>query len=307
MPDAVIIIPHFNDGTRLQRCLDALVPQLSDGRAEAVVVDNGSTEDLSALQARHPQVRWLTEPRKGAAAARNAGVAGTTAPRLFFLDADCVPAADWVASALAVAAEGSVVGGAVRVFDETPPPRNGAQAFETVFAFQNRRYIEREGFSVTANLVTTRAVFEATGPFRPGVSEDVDWCRRAIAHGFRLMYSDRLRVSHPSRSDWAQLRRKWLRMTQEGLGVNGASPAARLRWGLRALLMPVSILVHGPVVLRHPGLASARERRAALATLARLRLQRMVWMLGQVFAGGDGRSGAQDENKWGHRPRRHDR
>lgn len=282
MPAAAIIIPHYNDVARLMRCLQALWPQLG-AQDEIVVVDNGSSQDLGAVHAAFPDLRVVREAQSGAACARNRGVAETRAPWLFFLDCDCVPAPDWLASAhdLARNPPGDVIGGTISVFDETPAPRSGAEAFETVFAFDNRAYIERKGFSVTANLLTRRDVFEATGPFRPGLSEDVEWCQRAVARGYRLVFAPGLQVRHPTRSDWAALRRKWWRMTQEGFGVNGASGPARLRWAAKALAMPASILVHAPRVLRHPALAGPLERARALGTLARLRLTRMVWMLGQ--------------------------
>lgn len=282
-PEAAIIIPHYNDTARLTRCLDALWPQLSD-RVELIVVDNGSTEDLNALYARFDGVRLVTEPAKGAAAARNRGVAETTAPRLFFIDADCVPEADWVKTAFAVMDMGDVIGGRVSVFEETPPPRSGAEAFETVFAFDNRRYIEEDDFSVTANLLTRRDVFETVGPLIVGMSEDLDWCQRAVQLGFSLVYADGLWVHHPSRQDWSALRRKWVRLTEEGFGVNGNAPTARLKWAIKALLMPVSILVHVPRVLRHPALSGA-DKRAGLGTLARVRLARMGWMLRQALTG----------------------
>jgi hypothetical protein len=117
-----------------------------------------------------------------------------------------------------------------------------------------------------------------------GVSEDLDWCRRATAKGFRLAYDDDLRVGHPSRNDWPALRRKWQRVTEELFGVNGRSSARRLAWAARALTMPVSVLAHAPRVLRHPNLTGG-ERLRALGTLARLRLLRMVWMLGQALRG----------------------
>lgn len=284
MFDAAIIIPHFNDLRRLTRCLNALMPQLVPG-VELLVVDNASTEDLSSLRAAWPELRIVHEPRKGAAEARNRGVAETSAPRLFFLDCDCVPAADWLSSALAVADHGDIIGGAVTVFDETPAPRSGAEAFETVFAFHNRRYVEEEKFSVTANLLTRRDVFDATGPFVAGVSEDLEWCRRAAAKGYGLVYEDSLRVAHPSRQDWDALRRKWKRMTEEKFCLNGNGPLARLRWALASLMMPGSALIHMPRVIRHPALQGAAERRAALQTLFRLRIQRMAWMLAQAWTG----------------------
>ncbi len=94
-----------------------LVPEV-----ELIVVDNASTASLEPLRAAYPDLRIVIEPLKGAASARNCGVAETQAPRLFFLDCDCVPAADWLKTALRIAPEADVIGGAIAVFDETPPP-----------------------------------------------------------------------------------------------------------------------------------------------------------------------------------------
>jgi GT2 family glycosyltransferase len=281
---AAVIIPHRNDVARLGRCLDALMPQVGAG-IEVVVVDNASTESLDGVRVAHPRVRIVTEPRAGAAHARNRGVAETAAPLLLLLDCDCVPAPDWLAAARAAAGRADLVGGRVDVFDETPPPRTGAQAFEAIFAFDNRSYVERKGFSVTANMTVRRDAFDAVGPFVHGLSEDVDWCRRARAKGFRLVYADDMRVSHPSRGDWPALERKTRRVTGELFALEGTGPGARLKWGLRALVMPASIAAHAPRALRHPALSGPRERLAALGTLARLRLARMAWMLRQAATG----------------------
>ena len=277
MPEAAIIIPHYNDVTRLQRCLAALF-QNDLSNFEIVVVDNGSSESLDVVRAGHPDLRIVTEPIKGAAAARNRGVSETTASRLFFLDADCLPAPGWPQAALNASGRADLVGGAVDVFDETPPPRTGAQAFEQVFGFDYRSYIEKEKFSVTANLLTRRDVFEDVGPFATGNAEDMDWCWRARDKSYSIICAEDVRVSHPSRSDWASLERKWRRLTEERMVLNGTQGAARARWILRALAMPVSIPLHVTRILRHPNLVGS-EKLAALATLVRLRFRRMGWML----------------------------
>ena len=284
MAEAAVIIPHYNDVARLIRCLEVLAPQI-DARCEVLVVDNNSTVDLAPVRAAFPDLRIVTEVKQGAAEARNRGVAETTAERLFFIDSDCVAAPDWIETAFAVMDRGDLVGGHVAVFDETPPPRSGAEAFETVFAFDFRRYIEEKGFSGTGNLLTRRDVYEGTGPFIAGLSEDLDWCRRATAQGYTLVYAEALRVGHPSRQDWKALARKWRRLSEEGFGVNGSTPLERLKWAGKALLMPLSILAHIPKVLRHKGLNGAGERWRALTTLARLRLARMGWMLRQALFG----------------------
>ena len=271
-----VIIPHYNDTARLGRCLAALEPQLG-ADLEVVVADNASTEDLEPIRARFASARVVIQPEKGAGPARNAGAAATRAPWLAFLDADCVPAPGWLDRVRRIAAgdPGTVTGGRVDVFDETPRPRSGPQAFETVFAFDQEAYVRDKGFSVTANLVAARAVFDRAGPFRVGLSEDLDWCHRATATGARLVYDPDLAVSHPTRQDWAALAKKWRRLTAEEYHLGGS----RLRWGLKALAMPGSAVAHLPRVLRAGALDDTAKARA-LVTLVRLRLARMIWMLG---------------------------
>ena len=281
VPRLAVIIPHYNDVARLTRCLGALAPQISPD-VELVVIDNGSSDSLAPARAALPALRIVTEPAKGAALARNRGVSETRAETLIFLDSDCLPASDWLAAARATAQrqDGDLFGGRIDVFDETPAPRSGAEAFEAVFAFDWRGYIETKGFTVTANMVTHRAVFDDVGPFTNGVSEDLDWCRRATAKGYRLQAAPDLRVAHPSRSDWPALRGKWRRLTREAYDLDGRN--ARLTWALKALAMPVSALAHLPRVLRSPRLAGPGERWRAAVTLIRLRLNRMIWMLRQA-------------------------
>jgi len=126
-------------------------------------------------------------------------------------------------------------------------------------------------------------VFEDVGPFRGGVSEDRDWSFRATAKGYRLIYEDGLRVGHPSRQDWPALRAKWRRITQEMFGQTGGGAAERVKWALKGLLMPLSVLAHLPKVLRSPRLSSPGDRWRAAVTLLRLRVLRMVWMLRQAM------------------------
>lgn len=282
-----VVIPHYNDVTRLIRCLEALSVQDRAG-VEVVVADNASMVDMAPVTARFGWLRFVVQPEAGAGPARNAGVAVTTAPWIALLDADCIPAPDWLETVRRIAAgpPDTITGGRVDVFDETPPPRSGAEAFETVFAFDQESYIRDKGFSVTANLVMARAAFEAVGPFAVRMSEDVEWCQRATAAGFALVYAPDLEVRHPTRSDWKALCKKWRRLTEEGWLLQQqtapGSGAARLVWTLRALAMPGSVLLHAPRIVRARGL-SAVERRRALGVLARLRLTRMVWLLKQVI------------------------
>jgi len=283
-PDIAVIIPHYNDVDRLEFCLNELMKNDTSG-VEILVVDNNSSTPPDRLHDLFPNVRFLSESEKGAGPARNHGVAQSSAPVLAFIDADCVPDHDWLTMARKVAPRADLIGGRVDVFDETPPPRSGPEAFEKVFAFDFKTYIEVKGFSGSGNLVTSRLVFEDVGPFRTVVSEDSDWSFRATAKGYQLIYEEGLRVRHPSRSDWAALKHKWHRLTCESFALEQVSRpnlSGRIRWAVKALAMPLSAVAHLPKLMRSPKLGTFGERLRGVGTLFRLRLARMIWMLRQA-------------------------
>ncbi len=284
MYDLAIIIPHLNDLARLRRCLDHLHGQIDYG-VEVIVVDNGSDADQLLPLWRYPWVKVLGQQIKGAGPARNVGVLGSSARRLAFLDSDCIPSADWVDRVRDLDVDGSVIGGRVETFDEGHWHNSGAQLFERLFAFDNRRYVTKLGFSVTANLVTTRAIFDQVGPFRAELAEDADWCRRAGAMGYAMRYEPELLVSHPTRADWGALKTKWQRLMREGFAPHQGKAAGRLFWIGRAILTAASILRDTPKVLLSRKVYGLRDRAKCLSMLIRLRLARSVWMGRQALTG----------------------
>jgi GT2 family glycosyltransferase len=88
-PSLSVIVPVYNGSRTLERCLSALAASTFRD-FETLVVDDGSS-DASAAIAQSFGVRLIRLKRNsGPAAARNAGVAASSAPLLFFLDADVV-------------------------------------------------------------------------------------------------------------------------------------------------------------------------------------------------------------------------
>ena len=270
-----IIIPHRNDTARLWRCLNALAPQL-DPSVEVVVCDNGSDMPLTGVARDFPWARIVHEPTLGAGLARNTAVRASRGRILAFLDADCRPAADWIWRIQHMRLDHQIVAGRVDTFDETTGPLSGAQLFERVFAFDNARYVRELGFGVTANLLTTRAVFESVGPFRAGLPEDLDWCSRASAAQVPVTYDPSLSVQHPTRADWSALCKKYRRVEQERFAHAGRAVGGG--WALRLCLTALSPLRDMFRVLRSPKLQGGEERIKCLAALFRLRFARVGWM-----------------------------
>jgi len=275
-PMLSVIVPHYNDLGGLARCLDCLDQQtLSREQFEVVVADNNSPQGREAVEAvvrGRATVVVVTE--KGAGPARNGAVAASRGEILAFTDSDCLPEPEWLTGGLEGLKSYDFVGGRVRVSVPDPERMTGAEAFERVFAFNFEDYINRKHFTGSGNLFCARTLFEAVGPFGVGVSEDVDWSRRAVAAGFRLGYEKRAVIWHPARRDWADLRSKWLRMNREAFGLAGNGPRARLKWMLKACALPASAFVHSGRVFTSPELSTARQRLLALGTLFRLRFWR---------------------------------
>lgn len=98
--DLTVIVPARNEERVIGRCLDALRAQARKG-VEVIVADDGSTDGTARVVAdRFPEARLLRLPPRGSAAARASAIAGARAPRIAFLDADCVPDPDWIDAAL---------------------------------------------------------------------------------------------------------------------------------------------------------------------------------------------------------------
>lgn len=100
-PDLAVVVCSYNGAARIGACLDALYVQTVRPRLEILVVDDGST-DATARIARELGFRVVSQgTNQGLSAARNAGIAATTAPIVAFTDDDCVPGPTWAEDLLA--------------------------------------------------------------------------------------------------------------------------------------------------------------------------------------------------------------
>jgi glycosyltransferase involved in cell wall biosynthesis len=90
-----VIIPVYNGGDKLQKCVSALQRQKTERRYEIIVIDDGST-DRGLEQIRGNGFRVFKQANQGPAAARNLGVAEARGRIVLFTDADCEPQEDWI-------------------------------------------------------------------------------------------------------------------------------------------------------------------------------------------------------------------
>ncbi len=98
-PEVSVIVPTHNRRRLLAEMLAALAAQERAPRFEVVVVDDGSRDDTARWlrDGGGRGVRVLTQPHRGSAAARNAGIRAARARLIAFLGDDTVPEPGWLA------------------------------------------------------------------------------------------------------------------------------------------------------------------------------------------------------------------
>jgi glycosyltransferase involved in cell wall biosynthesis len=263
-PRVSVVIPARNAASRLPRVLGALAQQTAPAELfEVIVVDDGSTDGTADLARADGGVRLLRAPAQGhQAAARNHGAAEARGPVLAFLDADCVPHADWIERGLAEldAHEADLLAGHIGM--EVVGRASAIDLLALGHDFDQERYAS-EGFAAAGNLWVTRSTFEEVGGFDTDLAldEDRDFTLRVTAGGAVLRFAADVAVDHPPRTAAALARRSYRTALTRGRAGTG---------GLRSRLRSGPYAGHDYVRRRLYGLGYEPSRRqAALVQLAK--------------------------------------
>jgi len=213
--NASIIIPTYNRREALLTTLAALAQvDYPTGQWEAVVVDDGSTDDTAETVPRWiaesgAPVRYLHQRNAGPAAARNRGAANARGEVLIFIDNDIIVPPAFISEHLQTlkANPGCWVIGRI-----THPPQLRATPFgryrDAVWeAFHHGHaaagVVETDGITA-ANLALPAEDFRRLGGFDEDFtiasSEDWDLGVRARQAGIRVLYHPGIVVLH---NDWA--------------------------------------------------------------------------------------------------------
>lgn len=185
MPIVSVVVPAYNPGPYLRLALESVLAQTYP-HWEAVVVDDGSSEDLSWVDDFHPAVRRVRQPNAGLSAARNTGVRESTGELVAFLDADDLWLPEKLERQVQALAdpELALVSTGFTVVD-----RNGTE-FSGGFVGYADSYeelLQGNGICASTTLVR-RSVLEECGGFDPGLAQCEDWdmwLRIARAHRVR--------------------------------------------------------------------------------------------------------------------------
>jgi GT2 family glycosyltransferase len=284
-----IIIPHLNQPDALEACLGSLHSQTLESSAfEIIVVDNGSTSVPRAVTERYPGTLLLHESKAGPGPARNRGVQAASGDILAFTDSDCRAHPDWLRCALDTLARvpaRTILGGDVQIWHEPDTAITAIEAYESVFAYRFKLYIEQHGFCGTGNLVLRKSDFEDIGPFRGiEVAEDIEWGGRALRAGYIFRYVPEMIVYHPARASFRELCVKWDRHIQHAVNAGGTDPIWHARWVLRALAVLVSPAVDWTKVVTSHRVHGLLPNVKAIRVLAAIRCYRAYKMISLLLS-----------------------
>ncbi len=221
--ESSVVIITLDRPALLAQALASLEAQ-SRQPAEVVVIDNGPSEETAQVVRTFSSslaVRRVEETRRGFGHARNCGLREARGKILVSMDDDCRAAPDWMANLLAPleAGEAEMVGGSRTCGTKGLPARLDYLATDApvLHPALPRGYVPALS---TSNLAMWHCVAERVGEFDATLAtcEDRDFCRRARAHGFRILFEPSARVEHqPPVKTFADYLK---RMVRYGLGTS---------------------------------------------------------------------------------------
>ena len=225
MPDLSVIIVNWNVRDLLRRCLHSILASLPACQLEIIVVDNGSTDGSPEMvRTEFPQVHLMANPdNRGFTAANNQGLAVARGRYVLLLNPDTEVVGDALETLVAFAdahPDVGVVGPQLLNPDGTVQssrrrfPTQATALLESTWLqpYAPRRLLARYyvldrpddevqdvDWVTGAALMARREAVEQVGPLDEGFfmySEELDWCRRFRAAGWRVIYLPTARIIH---------------------------------------------------------------------------------------------------------------
>ena len=176
------IVPVFNGERYLKEALDSIRAQ-TYWPLEIIVADDGSTDGTAAVVAGYgEQVRYLSQPKAGPAAARNLGRGAARGEFVAFLDADDLWHPEKLARQMARFQARPELDLCVTYVQNfwTPELNEEARRYK-----HHPRLAQALPGYITPALLARRALFDSVGQFNTALqhAEDTEWFLRAAEQG----------------------------------------------------------------------------------------------------------------------------
>jgi GT2 family glycosyltransferase len=200
-----IIIPTFRRVESLTNCLRAIELQKPAGDFEVLVVNDGGGSLGSTMEPflRSLPLQVLCQANGGPASARNRGAIAAAGEHLIFLDDDCQPHSDWLASVRSVTEQNptAMIGGrTVNLLSKNDFAATSQLLIDFLYQLQNKSDAKTPYFFTSNNLSVPKKRFLELGGFDQGfrhaAGEDREFCLRWQRMGWPFHYDPNIVVGH---------------------------------------------------------------------------------------------------------------
>ena len=199
--DLTIIIPVYNVGNHLSRCLDSIfVGNTMDGDFEVIAVDDGSSDNsydiLQEYASRHKQLKIYHQENQGSSVARNKALDVATGKYIMFVDSDDFLTANSIQPVVEYIKEKDLD---ILFFNYTKITSTGVQECRTCPNLINEKTYSSEdyirnsqyaGFGSLWSCIYRRSIIEENKiRFYHGIiHQDVDFLMRLFPHAAKLQH-----------------------------------------------------------------------------------------------------------------------
>lgn len=204
-----IIIPAYNEESRLGACLDAIAAQTCKP-SEVIVVDNNSSDSTAKIARSYSFVTLVTENIQGRVFARNAGFNAAKSEIIARIDADTIMEPRWVEQVLSYyqSNRGAITG---TCYFYNVPMRRFAQKVTNAITYHynylltgyyplwgsNMAFLREDWLKVAAKVCS-----------KNGLHEDLDLAYHLYIEQVPIYYDDRLEVGVEMRPNHLQRRER---------------------------------------------------------------------------------------------------
>lgn len=185
---------------------------------ELLLIDNHSADRSLEMLLTHQDsfesiLIFSYKLKQDSYATRNYAVRKAKGNMLAFTDIDCLFERNWLKELHKIQSVEEIVAGDVVLFPKERNRYNAYEKFDALFSFNLTTYV-KEKSGITANLVVPKNIYYQVGGFKEiGSGADRTFCKASSDLGNGFSFNESLKVFHPARSTFFEVRKKVVRVS----------------------------------------------------------------------------------------------
>jgi len=215
-----VVIPVYNSEKFLDYLLNSLMKQsLNTEVYEIIFIDNNSNDNSARILRNYININnnckyYMFNKKQGSYASRNFGISLARGDVLAFTDADCILEEKWLKNIWEFynvkENENVIIAGNIEIIIENT--NNLWEQYDKIVSLNNKKYVKNKS-AATANLIVPKKIFQNVGKFKELFSGgDTEWTKRASEKGYNLKFMSNIKVYHPSRKNFVEVKNKIFRI-----------------------------------------------------------------------------------------------